>query len=68
MKLKEFFTYLNPYECISIADDAGWLVVKPVEYQNLKYSSVSDSLDANVIQVHYDHEDNSLTITIAFDD
>lgn len=68
MKLVEFFDYLKPTEVISIADDAGWLVVKPVEYQNLKYSSVSDSLDANVIQVHYDHEDNSLTITIAFDD
>ena len=68
MKLAEFFSYLKPDEVISIADDAGWLVVRPVEYQNLKYSSVSDSLDANVVQVHYDKEDESLTITITFDD
>ena len=68
MKLVEFFKYLKPTEVISIADDAGWLVVRPVQYQNLKYSSVSNSLNANVIQVYYDNEDESLTITITFDD
>ena len=67
MKLAAFFNYLKPTEVISIVDEFG-LYVEPVEYQNLKYSSVSESLGAEVIQVSYDNEDNSLTITIAFDD
>jgi hypothetical protein len=67
MKLAEFFNYLKPTEVISIIDEFG-LYVEPVEYQKLPYTAVSESLDAEVIQVHYDHDDNSLTITIAFDD
>ena len=67
MKLMEFFKYLKPTEVISIVDDYG-LYVEPVQYKNLTYALVSESLGAEVIQVSYDHDDNSLTITIAFDD
>ena len=67
MKLKEFFMYLKPDEVISIVDDFG-LYIEPVEYQKLPYTAVNESLDAEVVQVWYDHDDNSLTITIAFDD
>lgn len=67
MILKEFFKYLKPDEVISIVDEFG-LYIEPVEYQKLPYASVSESLGAEVIQVSYDHEDNSLTITIADDE
>ena len=66
MKLKEFFTYLKPDERISIVDNFG-LIVEPVEYQKMSYVDVREVLDAEVMQVSYDHEDNSLTITIDYD-
>lgn len=65
MTLAEFFKYLKPNEVISIVDDFG-LIVEPVEYQKLPYVEVSESLDAAVMQVSYDHEDDSLTITIDY--
>ena len=66
MKLKEFFTYLKPDERISIVDNFG-LIVEPVEYQKMSYVDVREVLDAEVMQVGFDHEDNSLTITIDYD-
>ena len=66
MKLKEFFTYLKPDEVISIVDNFG-LIVEPVEYQKMSYVDVREVLDAEVMQVGFDHEDNSLTITIDYD-
>jgi hypothetical protein len=68
MKLAEFFDYIKPTEVISIVDDEFGIVVDPIAYQDLKYIEVYEVLDANIIQVSYDHDDNSLTITIAFDD
>ena len=67
MKLVEFFKYLKQTEVISIVDEFG-LYIEPVQYKNLPYTAVKDILGAEVIQVSYDHEDNSLTIEIAFDD
>lgn len=67
MKLVEFFRYLKLDEVISIVDDYG-LYIEPVQYKNLSYTAVKDVLGAEVIQVSYDHDDNSLTITIVFDD
>ena len=66
MKLKEFFTYLKPDEVISIVDNFG-LIVEPVEYQKMSYVDVREVLDAEVMQIEFDHEDNSLTITIDYD-
>lgn len=63
MKLKEFFTYLNPYECISIVDEYGY-VVTPINYRDLKYTDIYECLDLEVLQIGYDKDDDSLTITI----
>lgn len=67
MKLAEFFNYLKPDERISIVDEYG-TIVEPVEYQEMPYFKVSESLDAEVTQVYYDSGDNSLTIEITFEE
>ena len=66
MKLVEFFSYLKPDEVISIVDNFG-LIVEPVEYQKMSYVEVREVLDAEVMQVGFDKEDNSLTIEIDYD-
>lgn len=63
MKLKEFFMYLNPYETISIVDEYGY-VITPINYRDLKYTDIYECLDAEVLQIGYDKDDDSLTITI----
>lgn len=63
MKLKEFFTYLNPYETISIVDEYGY-VITPINYRDLKYTDIYECLDEEVLQISYDKDDDSLTITI----
>lgn len=63
MKLKEFFTYLNPYETISIVDEYGY-VIAPINYRDLKYTDIYECLDTEVLQIGYDKDDDSLTITI----